>query len=362
MNHFTCEHPFELESGESLPGITVAYHTYGRLDATGSNVVWVCHALTANSDAAHWWPGVVGENAPIDPDQYFIVCANILGSCYGSTGPLSVDPGKTVQPGAAPRKIDPLYRYPGEGVPYYADFPLVTIRDMVRAHILLREHLGIKKIYLLMGGSMGGYQALEWAVMEPEIIQRLFLTATSPAESAWGIAVHTAQRLAIEADATWRDADPAAGRKGLKAARAIGILTYRNYGIMVQKQTDPDTEKLDGYKAASYISYQGDKLVNRFNAYCYWLLTKAMDSHQLARGRGGDVEAVLRSITQRTLLIGITSDILCPVEEQRHMAGHLPDVTLVEIDSAYGHDGFMVEGGKIAGHLREWLSLEKIKG
>ena len=355
MHYFTYEHPFPLESGASLPGITVAYHTYGQLNADGSNVVWVCHALTANSDVAHWWPGVVGENGAINPDNYFIVCANILGSCYGSTGPLSVDPGKVALPGAAPRLVDPLYRYPGEGVPYYSDFPLITIRDMVRAHVLLRKHLGIEKIHLLMGGSMGGYQALEWSVMEPRVIDRLFLIATSCAESAWGIAVHTAQRLAIEADASFRDNDPRAGSRGLKAARAIGILTYRNYGIMVKKQTDPDTEKLDGYKASSYIEYQGDKLVSRFNAACYRLLTKAMDSHQLARGRGGDLEAILRGIGQKTLLVGVTSDILCPVEEQLFMAAHLPDAELVEIDSAYGHDGFMVEGEKIATLLGEWL-------
>jgi homoserine O-acetyltransferase len=355
MNFFTYEHPFALEDGGSLPGITVAYHTYGKLNEEGSNVVWVCHALTANSDAAHWWPGVVGERGPIHPDKYFIICANILGSCYGSTGPLSVDPSKAALADAPPRPVDPLYRYPATGVSYYADFPLVTIRDMVNAHILLRRHLGIRKIHLLMGGSMGGYQALEWSVMEREVIGQLFLTATSPAESAWGMAVHAAQRLAIEADSSWRDKDREAGSKGLKAARAIGILTYRNYGIMVQKQTDPDTEKLEGFKAASYIEYQGDKLVSRFHASVYWLLTKAMDSHQLARGRGGDMEAVLRGICQRTLLIGITSDILCPVEEQRHMAAYMPDVRLVEIDSAYGHDGFMVEGNKIASHLRDWL-------
>jgi homoserine O-acetyltransferase len=335
MNHFTYDVPFELEGGGSLPGITVAYHTYGRLNEDRSNVVWVCHALTANSDAAHWWPGVVGEKGAISPDKYFIICANILGSCYGSTGPLSTDPRT--------------------GQPYYGRFPVFTIRDMVRAHILLRKHLGIEKIHLLMGGSMGGYQALEWCVLEKAVIRQLFLIATSPAESAWGIAVHTAQRLAIEADNSWRDERPEAGAMGLKAARAIGILTYRNYGIMVQKQTDPDTEKLDGFKASSYMNYQGDKLISRFNAYSYWLLTKAMDSHQLARGRGDKLEEVLRGITQRTLLMGIRSDILCPVEEQRFMAGHLPDVKLVEINSAYGHDGFMVEGEKIATHLREWL-------
>jgi homoserine O-acetyltransferase len=232
---------------------------------------------------------------------------------------------------------------------------MITIRDMVKAHMLLRRHLGIEKIQLLMGGSMGGYQALEWAVMEKERIERLFLIATSPTESAWGIAIHTAQRLAIEADSTWREASATAGSKGLKAARAIGILTYRNYGVMVQKQTDTDTEKLDNYKASSYITYQGDKLVSRFNAYCYWLLTKAMDSHQLARGRGKKLEEVLRSITQRTLIIGIGSDILCPLEEQRFIVKHLADAQLVEIESAYGHDGFMVEGGIIANHLSGWM-------
>ncbi|MBN8851771.1 MAG: homoserine O-acetyltransferase [Sphingobacteriales bacterium 50-39] len=336
MNHLNYELPFELESGESLPGITIAYNTYGVLNKDGSNVVWVCHALTANSDVAAWWPGVVGPSDVITPDKYFIVCANILGSCYGSTGPLSEDPRT--------------------GKPYYHEFPMITIRDMVKAHILLRKHLGIERIHLLMGGSMGGYQALEWAVMEPERIGKLFLIATSPTESAWGIAIHTAQRLAIEADSTWLEVSPKAGSKGLKAARAIGILTYRNYGIMVQKQTDPDPEKLDNYRASSYITYQGDKLVNRFNAYCYWLLTKAMDSHHLARGRGRSVEEMLRSITQPSLVIGIGSDILCPLEEQRFIARNIPDAQLVEIDSVYGHDGFMVEGGTIARHLGEWMA------
>jgi len=335
MNHH-FEQPFELESGESLPGIEISYNVYGNLNEDKSNVVWICHALTANSDVASWWPGVVGLNGPITPEKHFIVCANILGSCYGSTGPSSEDPRT--------------------GKPYYHEFPMITIRDMVRAHILLRRHLGIERISLLMGGSMGGYQALEWAVMEKERIGQLFLTATSPTESAWGIAIHTAQRLAIEADSTWLEATPTAGSKGLKAARAIGILTYRNYGIMVQKQTDPDPEKLDNFRASSYIIYQGDKLVNRFNAYSYWLLTKAMDTHQLARGRGRSVEEILQSITQRTLIIGIGSDILCPLEEQRHIVQQLPNAQLAEIDSAYGHDGFMVEGAAIAKHLRDWIA------
>jgi len=338
MKYFHYNRPFPLENGQSLPELTIAYHTYGTLRAD-SKVVWVCHALTANSEVADWWQGVVGHDCVVNPDKYFIVCANILGSCYGTTGPLSVNQAT--------------------GVPYFHQFPLITIRDMVQAHILLRRHLGIDSIYLLMGGSMGGYQAIEWSVQETAVIKRLFLLATSPTESAWGIAIHATQRLAIEADGSWQDASPQAGQKGLKAARAIGMLTYRNYGIMVQKQTDPDTGKLDHYRAASYINYQGDKLVKRFNAYSYWSLTKAMDTHHLGRGRGGDAEKILQGIHQKTLLIGISSDILCPLEEQRHMQAHLPNATLVEIDSAYGHDGFMVEAGKISQCLQTWLSEEE---
>ena len=233
---------------------------------------------------------------------------------------------------------------------------------MVNAHILLRKHLGIEKIFLAMGGSMGGYQAMEWGVMENKVIENLFLLATSASESAWGIATHTAQRLSIEADGTWNTASADAGAKGLKAARAIGMLTYRNYGIMVQQQTDDDTEKTDGFKASSYINYQGDKLVQRFNAYSYWQLTKSMDSHNMARGRGGNLETVVKTISQRTLIIGISSDILCPLIEQHFLTRHIPQSTLIEIDSSYGHDGFMVESKIISQHLAEWLGNNFVLG
>ncbi|HVZ26099.1 MAG TPA: homoserine O-acetyltransferase [Sediminibacterium sp.] len=335
LQYFDHTAPFRLENGTVLPGIRIAYHTYGSPNPGKTNTVWVCHALTANADAADWWKGLVGKDCLINPDQYFIVCANILGSCYGSTGPLSENPAN--------------------GLPYYADFPQVTIRDMVQAHILLRRHLGIERIHLLMGGSMGGYQALEWCIMEPGAIEKLFLIATSPSESAWGVAVHTAQRLAIEADQSWRDAGPDAGARGLKAARAIGMLTYRNYGTFQDKQTDPDPEKIDNFKASSYINYQGDKLVKRFNAFSYWLLTKAMDSHHLGRGRGGDLIQVLRTIRQPTLIIGIRSDILCPLAEQQFLADHIPDTCFWEIDSSYGHDGFIIETAQISFLLRDWL-------
>jgi homoserine O-acetyltransferase len=222
----------------------------------------------------------------------------------------------------------------------------------------LRQHLGINEIDLLLGGSMGGYQALEWAIFEPSLIKKMFLIATSPSESAWGVAVHTAQRLAIEADCTWNKPTPNAGAKGLKAARAIGMLTYRNYGIFQEKQTDEDPEKIDNFKASSYINYQGDKLVKRFNAYSYWLLTKSMDSHHLARKRGGDLIATLQSIQIPTLIIGVSSDILCPLDEQRFMEQHMPQANLVAIDSVYGHDGFIIESVQISAHLKNWLAKQ----
>ena len=304
MEYFQYQQPFTLEGGQTLPALTIAYHSYGQLNANKDNVIWICHALTANSDAQDWWPGMIGDGLLFDTSSHFIICANILGSCYGTTGPLSVNPNT--------------------GQLYYHSFPFITIRDIVKAHMLLREHLGIKKIHLLTGGSIGGYQALEWALMEQEVVENLLLLTTSAAESAWGIAVHTAQRLAIEADTSWNEPHPDAGIKGMKAARAIGMLTYRSYEILVEKQTDPDVNKLDDFKASSYINHQGEKLVKRFNAYTYWMLTKAMDSHNIARGRAKDLASVLKTIPHKTLIIGISSDILCPVAEQVFMAQNMP--------------------------------------
>ena len=337
MNNFLSPHLFPLESGDTLPELNITYSTYGKLNAGKNNVVWICHALTANSDAADWWPGMVGNGCVIDPEKYFIVCANILGSCYGTSGPLS---------------INPLTKEP-----YYSSFPFITIRDMVNAHIVLRRHLGIEKIFLLIGGSMGGYQAMEWCIMEKDRIDNLFLLATSATESAWGIATHTAQRLSIEADCTWKQASPTAGAKGLKAARAIGMLSYRNYEIMVKTQSDTDIDKTDEFKASSYINHQGEKLISRFNAFSYWLLTKSMDSHNIARSRSSDSRTVLQTIHQKTLIIGISTDILCPLCEQKTLAANIPGAALLEIESGYGHDGFMVESGQISVLLAQWLPV-----
>ncbi|HEV7620847.1 MAG TPA: homoserine O-acetyltransferase [Flavisolibacter sp.] len=336
MNNFHYKQPFLLESGKILPEITISYHTYGQLNDKKDNVIWVCHALTANSEAAEWWPGVIGKDCAINPDKYFIVCANILGSCYGSTGPLSINPVT--------------------GQPYYNDFPAITIRDMVKAHQLLFNHLEIADIHLLMGGSMGGYQALEWSIMEPSKINLLFIIATSAKETAWGIAIHTAQRLAIEADCTFNQSSRESGQKGLKAARAIGMLTYRGYNSFMATQNDTDFNKTDHFRVSSYIEHQGNKLVKRFNAYSYWFLTKAMDSHNIARNRTNTLEEALKIIKQKTLIIGVNTDILCPLTELQFLAAYIPDNNFYSIDSIYGHDGFLVESKTINNYLLSWLN------
>jgi homoserine O-acetyltransferase/O-succinyltransferase len=332
---------FKLESGEILQDLEIGYHSYGSLNADASNVIWICHALTANSDPQDWWPGMIGKDMVFDPSRYFIVCANILGSCYGTTGPLSNDPST--------------------GKPYFHSFPFITIRDMVRAHQLLAGHLGIHQIHILVGGSMGGYQAIEWAVMEPGFIKQLFLISTSARETAWGIAIHTAQRMAIEADQTWNTSAWNAGESGMKAARAFGMITYRSFENYQVSQTDAVDNKTDHFKASSYIQYQGEKIVSRFNAFSYWCLSKAMDSHNISRGRGRYNEEILQQLKQRTLVIGITTDILSPLQEQQFLAEHIPGSTFHQVYSIYGHDGFLVETGKISEHLRVWLNLNSIK-
>jgi len=335
MKTLQVNQPFFLESGESLPELTITYHTWGKLNARGDNAIWICHALTANSDAKDWWPNLIGPGLAFDTDRYFVVCANLLGSCYGTTGPSSIDPAT--------------------GTPYFHRFPFITIRDMVAAHDLLRNRLGINTIHLLAGGSMGGYQALEWSVMNPNLCQHLFLITTSAKESAWGIAIHTAQRMAIETDNTWMEGKISDGRNGLKVARAIGMLTYRSYESFVKTQSDTNDQKTDDFMASSYIKYQGEKLANRFTAYSYWTLSKAMDSHNLARDRGSLPE-VLNSIRAKTLVIGITSDLLCPLQELEFLAGHIPVASFQAIDSVYGHDGFLVETEAITHHLSQWIT------
>ncbi|MBQ5786341.1 MAG: homoserine O-acetyltransferase [Alistipes sp.] len=314
---------FELESGVKLPSLTIAYDTYGVRNEDSSNVIWVCHALTANSDVADWWPHTVEEGCFLDPDRYFTVCANFLGSHYGTTGPLSENP-KT-------------------GEPWYGDFPRITVRDMVRAHQLLAEYLGIKRVKLLIGSSIGGFQCLEWSVMQPDFAERAAFIATTPRTKPWASAFNESQRMAIQSDPTFGERNAEAGLDGLAIARSIALLSYRG-GMAydkTQEDADPDEASFER-RVHSYQRYQGEKLRRRFNAYSYIRLSQAVDSHNLGRGRG-KVEDVLKQIKAKSLVVAITSDILFPPSDHQILIDNIPDVEYHLIDSDFGHDGFLVE-------------------
>ena len=323
---FNSHKKFTLESGHTLPHLQLAYTTLGKLNATRSNVVWIFHALTANSNPAEWWPGLVGEGKFLDPRKYYIICVNKPGSPYGSISPLSINPET--------------------GEPFYQDFPVFTIRDIIHAYQELRKELGIDKIFLALGGSTGGMQLLEWAIEEPSLFEHIVPIATSAVLSPWGIAFNASQRMAIEADATWLNRQPDAGQKGLAAARSIALLSYRHYnGYGITQPRDKAFMPLGtevSYAADNYQRYQGLKLVNRFHAVCYYRLTQTMDSHDVSRGRGS-LEQALQKITAHTLVIGIHSDVLYPIEEQQFLAASIPDAQLLSIASDFGHDGFLLE-------------------
>ena len=324
--------PFRLETGAVLPELTVAYHTFGELNAEKNNVIWVCHALTANSNVADWWEGLFGPGKVYDPEKYFIVCANILGSCYGTTCPRSLNPDT--------------------GRAYGLEFPVFTIRDIVQAHELLRQHLRIEEIQLCIGGSCGGHQVMEFAYLLPDRIKNIALLVTSARETAWAIAIHEAQRMAIQADPTWKDDDDKGGVAGLKAARGMGLVSYRTFEAYKARQTDAD-DKLDDFLAASYIRYQGEKLERRFYAQCYWYLTKALDAHHIGRGRGG-ADVALSKLKMPALVLSIDTDMLIPPVEQWFLSQRLPDSTHVQLPSDFGHDGFLIETERIGKIILDW--------
>lgn len=334
---YSHDRPFRLESGVELPRLEIAYNTYGTMNPDRSNVVWVCHALTANSDVADWWPHTVETGCFLDPAKWFVVCANILGSHYGTTGPLSVNPTT--------------------GAPYYGDFPDFTIRDMVAVHRVLADALGIGRIHALVGSSVGGFQAVEWAVDEPERFDKLVLIATAPVATPWAIAIDETQRMAIEADPTYGERRPDAAMAGLAAARAIGLLTYRGgegYNL-TQRETEPG--KLlprAAHRPCSYQQYQGLKLCRRYNAYSYVKILDAFDTHDVGRSRGG-LEKALSRISAQTMTVGITTDMIFPPAEMRRLAAAIPGAAYEELASDFGHDGFLVEHQRLNDILTKFL-------
>ncbi|MDR0907214.1 MAG: homoserine O-acetyltransferase [Rikenellaceae bacterium] len=318
---------FELESGEVLPELVIAYHTFGERQTGENNVLWVCHALTANSDVEDWWPGTVEDGRFLDPARYFTVCANIVGSPYGTTSPMSVNPAT--------------------GERWYGTFPFVTMRDMARANLLLADHLGISRVRAVIGGSIGGFQAMEMELLRPGFAERLVVAVCGAKTTPWDIALNESHRMAIRADQTFGERRKDAARAGLAAARSIALLSYRGSLAYNATQQDPDdTLKRDTYRAASYQRYQGEKFVRRFDAYSYLAIIDAFDTHDVGRGRGG-CEVALAQISCPTMVIGITTDIIIPVIEQEFLHRHIPRATLSIIESDFGHDGFLVESSKL---------------
>jgi homoserine O-acetyltransferase/O-succinyltransferase len=339
LKKFTYPGSFCTQSGAVLPVLQLAYTTHGTLNAGADNVVWIFHALTANSDPAEWWPGLVGAGKFFDPSRYFIICVNTPGGCYGSTGPLDTNPAT--------------------GQPYYHDFPYFTINDMIRAYQPLRKALGIQRIFAGLGGSMGGMQLLEWAVTEPGLFQHIIPLATNAQHSPWGIAFNATQRMCIEADTTWAEKNESAGMNGLKAARATALLSYRHYDTYGHTQPRTETINTAELSSDSYQRYQGEKLARRFNAFSYYVLSQSMDSQDLGRGRGS-VAGALKQITAKALIISIDTDVLYPPAEQQLLAAEIPGAQYAPIHSLYGHDGFLLEYEQIEQLLAGFLPVNHI--
>jgi homoserine O-acetyltransferase len=360
---FATQRPFSLDGGGTLREVTIAYETWGTLAPDASNAILICHAWTGDSHVAGpagighptpgWWEGVIGSGRFIDTDRHFVVCTNVLGGCQGTTGPASP--------------------HPDDGEPYGLRFPVVTIRDMVRAQTHLADHLGVARWKAVVGGSMGGMQVLEWAITYPHRVGSAVPIATCIESSAQQIAWGAIGRRALLMDPGWNGGDyygaaPDEGPwRGLAVARMIAQVTFRTDNRFNEKfgrtmrSTNLHGDGLhlfDEFDVEGYLRHHGDKLIRRFDANSYLYIGKAMDLHDVGRARGG-VDRAMARISAPVLTLGINSDILYPAYQQqelhRHVAGKDPRTRYVEIDSTEGHDGFLIDEEKVGREIRSFL-------
>jgi homoserine O-acetyltransferase len=339
--------PLKLDSGASLAPVDIAYETYGTLDADGGNAILICHALTGDQFVASqhpvtgkpgWWTRAVGEGKPIDPVRHFIICINVLGSCLGSSGPASIDPAT--------------------GAPYAMRFPVITIADMIRAQAMLLDHLGIARLAAVIGGSMGGMQALLWPTLFPERVRSTIVIAATSRHSAQNIAFHEVGRQAIMADPRWRGgdyyADGNAPAAGLAVARMAAHITYLSEAGLTEKfgrRLQGREAKTFGFDAdfqvESYLRHQGISFVERFDANSYLYITRATDYYDLAEDHGGNLASAFTQTRARFCIISFDTDWLYPTSESRtivhalHAAGR--EASFVELSSPFGHDSFLLE-------------------
>ncbi|MFN8020022.1 MAG: homoserine O-acetyltransferase [Acidimicrobiales bacterium] len=360
---FPHDRPFALDTGTTLSDVTIAYETWGRLDATASNAILICHAWTGDSHAAGpavaghpspgWWDDLIGPGKPLDTDRWFVVCSNVLGGCQGTTGP------------ASPHPVD--------GLPYGSRFPVVTIRDMVRAQARLANHLGVDTWHCVIGGSMGGMQVLEWAITFPQRVRSIIPVATCAQATAQQIAWGAIGRRAIRLDPNWRggdyyDAEPGDGpSEGLAVARMVAQVTFRSDNVFTDRfgRELADGSELNGrldmwqrFEVERYLDHHGEKLIRRFDTNSYLAIGKAMDLHDVGRGRGG-LQAAMGRIRVPTLTMGIWSDMLYPAYQQRQIhellvAQGTPSEYL-EIDSPHGHDAFLIEFDQVGAPIGRFV-------
>ena len=360
---FATDRRFALDSGTALSDVVLAYETWGALDAMASNAVLICHAWTGDSHVTGpagtghpepgWWEGMVGPGKPIDTNRWFVVCSNILGGCQGTTGPASP--------------------HPDDGRPYGSRFPVITIRDMVRAQARLADHLGVPRWHAVIGGSMGGMQVLEWAIMYPQRVRSIVPIATCMQATAQQIAWGAIGRRAIALDPRWRggdyyDAAPGDGPEdGLSIARMVAQVTFRSDNVftdrfgrdLVDRAGVGDTFGLwQQFEVERYLEHHGAKLGRRFDTNSYLVIGKAMDLHDVARSRGNLASAMAR-IAAGTLVIGISSDLLYPTYQQRQIDEILRSEGVwsryVEIDSPHGHDAFLINLDQLAAPVASFL-------
>jgi homoserine O-acetyltransferase len=345
---FSSEDGFVFENGDSISRIDIAYETYGKLNKDGSNAILVCHALTGDAHASSfnnpegrdgWWDGIIGIDKALDPSKYFIVCSNFLGSCYGTSGPATINPKTNKK--------------------YNLTFPKVTVRDIVNAEKILVDYLGIKKLITVIGGSLGGMQALEWALLYPELVESIIPIACGAKHTAWAIGLNEIQRKVIMDDPHWNNGDYISQPlNGLSSARMLAMMTYRtdkNFEERFKRKIkEIKPNNIPFYEVESYLHYQGKKLVQRFDANAYLYITYAMDSHDIGRDRDGVYNA-LNKIKAKTFAIGIDSDILYPTSEQKEIAENVQDGKYFEIKSSYGHDAFLIEFDQMDPVIKNFL-------
>lgn len=359
---FVYAEPFTFKSGQTLPGFTLRYETYGQLNATRDNAILICHALSGDHHCAGrhsaddrksgWWDNLIGPGKAVDTNRFFVICSNCLGGCSGTTGPSSLNPAT--------------------GRSYGIDFPFVTIRDMVRAQKLLMDHLGVVALHALIGGSMGGMQVLQWGIEYPHFVRRLLAMATTSREGAQAIAFNEVGRQAIMQDPAWNRGDYAKDggpRTGLAIARMMAHITYVSDASMDRKfgRKKKDTANGEAYtfdiqfEVESYLRHQGQSFINRFDANSYLYITRALDQFDLAQAYGS-LEQAFAPVQAETLVVGFTSDWLFPPGQNRAIALALlragKRATYAELETDLGHDSFLLESEDLYTLVRSFLERD----